>query len=88
MTATQDTYIKKWISPGPFAPLPLLTNSTGELDIWRGLFTSPVPKVDYHPKRGLSPLITMGDYLHPLERIITTPLVDFGILHQYEEKSE
>ena len=40
----------------------------------------------YHPERGLSPLITMGDY-HPLERIITTPLVDFGILHQYEKKS-
>ena len=86
MTAIQDTYIKKWISPGPFAPLPLLTTSTGELDICKGLFTSPLPKVDYHPERGLSPLTTMGDY-HPLERIITTPLVDFGILHQYEKKS-
>ena len=44
-------------------------------------------KVDYHPERGLSPLITLGDH-HPLERIITTPLVDFGLLHEYEEKSE
>ena len=29
----------------------------------------------------------MGDY-HPLERIITSPLVDFGLLHQYVEKSD
>ena len=37
---------------------------------------------------GLSPpLTTLGDY-QPLERIITSPLVDFGLLHQYVEKSD
>ena len=34
-----------------------------------------------------SPLTTLGDY-QPLERIITSPLVDFGLLHQYVEKSD
>ena len=41
----------------------------------------------YHPERGLSPVTTLGDY-HPLEKTITSPLVDFGLLHQYEEKGE
>ena len=54
------------------------------------------------PQRGLSPLINLRDYhplqriilshnpegLSPLERIITSPLVDFGLLHQYVEKSD
>ena len=39
------------------------------------------------PYRGLSSLTILGDY-HPLERIITSPLVDFGLLHQYVEKSD
>ena len=51
---------------------------------------------DYHlsltwgivsPYRGLSSLTILGDY-HPLERIITSPFVDFGLLHQYVEKSD
>ena len=36
------------------------------------------PREDYH----LS--LSLGDY-HPLERIITSPLVDFELLHQYVE---
>ena len=69
----------------------------------RGIITSThnlgglsTPREDYHlsltwgiitPYRGLSSLTILGDY-HPLERIITSPLVDFGLLHQYVEKSD
>ena len=41
----------------------------------------------YHPERGLSPVTTLGDY-HPKEKIITSPVLDFGLLQQYEEKSD
>ena len=69
----------------------------------RGIITSThnlgglsTPSEDYHlslswgiitPYRRLSSLTIPGDY-HPLERIITSPLVDFGLLHQYVEKSD
>ena len=40
------------------------------------------------PREDITQLLTiLGDY-HPLERIITSPLVDFGLLHQYVEKSD
>ena len=57
---------------------------------------SSPPREDYHlslswgiitPWRGLSSLSNPGDY-HPLERNITSPLVDFGMLHQYVENSD
>ena len=52
------------------------------------------PGEDYHlsltwgiitPYGALSSLTILGDYP---ERIITSPLVDFGLLHQYVEKSD
>ena len=57
---------------------------------------SSLPSEDYHlsptwgiitPYRGLSSVTILVNY-HPPKRIITSPLVDFGLLHHYVEKSD